>query len=279
MIRIVTDSTSDFTAQRAAELGVTLLPLSVHFGDEAFRDGIDITQAEFYRRLAEVDTLPTTSQVNPDVFAQIFNDCLKQGDEVLCICLSSELSGTCQSALIAQEMVGRPGVAVVDSRTVTFALALLVETAVRLRDTGLTLAELERAVNALAGRLKLLAVVDTLKYLKMGGRINAATAVVGGLLGISPIITIQDGLVEAVGKARGRKAAFQWMEKAMAEAQPDLSLPVAFGHSNAPEAMAECMEFFSAAVAGTQRITGDIGAVVGTHAGPGATGLAYFVKE
>lgn len=278
MIRIVTDSTSDLSAARAAELGVDVLPLSVHFGQEAFRDGVDITKAEFYDRLAGVDTLPTTSQINPEAFEGLFRKYVDQGDQVLGIFLSSDMSGTCQSALIARDMVGGDSVAVVDSRTVTFALGLLVEAACALRDRGLALAELKGEVEALSGRIKLLAVVDTLKYLKMGGRINAATAVVGGLLGISPIITIENGLVESIGKARGRRAAFQWIAKHMESCPPDLSLPVVFGHSNAPEARDECMAFFYSAVDGAQTLTSDIGAVVGTHAGPGAAGLAYFVK-
>lgn len=278
MIRIVTDSTSDLSAARAAELGVDMLPLSVHFGEEAFRDGVDITKAEFYDRLARVEALPTTSQVNPEAFEGLFRSYVEQGDQVLGVFLSSDMSGTCQSALIARDMVGGAGIAVVDSRTVTFALGLLVEAACALRDRGLSLAELERETQALAGRIKLLAVVDTLKYLKMGGRINAATAVVGGLLGISPIITIENGLVESIGKARGRRAAFQWIAKHMEQYPPDLSLPVVFGHSNAPEARDECTAFFYSAVDGAQTLTSDIGAVVGTHAGPGAAGLAYFVK-
>lgn len=279
MIRIITDSTSDLTSARVAALGIDLLPLSVHFGDEVFRDGVDITNAAFYRRLSEVETLPTTSQINPEVFEGVFRDYIAQGDQVLGIFLSSDMSGTCQSAMIAREMVDDQNIAVVDSRVVTFALGLLVEAAVLLRDKGLTLSALAEEVTTLAGRIRLLAVVDTLKYLKMGGRISSAAAVVGGLLGISPIITLENGLVESIGKARGRKAAFQWVEKRMATERPDLSLPVFFGHTDAPQAMEDCMAYFQTAVSGATLLTGEIGAVVGTHAGPGATGLAYFRAE
>ena len=280
MIRIVTDSTSDLSRERREELNIESLPLSVHFGEETFRDGVDITNREFYERLAQVETLPTTAQVNPEEFAALFRKYLDQGDEVVGIFISGAMSGTCQSAAIARDMVdGEAHIFIVDSHTVTFALGLLVETAVLLRDQGLSAREIAARIEELSGRTRLLAVVDTLKYLKMGGRIRAATAVVGGLLGISPIITIENGLVESIGKARGRKAAFQWIERRMESEQPDLSLPVSFGHSNSPEAMAECQAYFADKVAGAAVLGLDIGSVVGTHVGPGATGIVYFVKR
>ena len=139
--------------------------------------------------------------------------------------------------------------------------------------------ELAAKLEELAGRLRLLAVVDTLKYLKMGGRISTASAVVGALLNINPIITIENGLVEGIGKARGRKAAFQWIAKRMEKEAPDLSLPVSFGHTNAPEAMAECQAFFADTIGGATVHTSNIGSVVGTHVGPGATGIVYFRAE
>lgn len=279
MIRIITDSTCDLRPARREALGIDVVPLSVHFGGEVFQDGVDITNEEFYRRLVQAEKLPTTSQVNPEAFAELFRTYVDQGDQVVGIFLSSAMSGTCQSALIARDMVDKGEIHIVDSRTVTFALGLLVEQAAALRDAGHTAAGIAGRLTALLGRVRLLAVVDTLKYLKMGGRINAATAVVGGLLGINPIITVENGLVESVGKARGRKAAFQWMADFLKKEQPDLSFPVSFGNSNAPEAMAECMAFFREAVAGAQILESDIGSVVGTHAGPGATGLVYIVKE
>ena len=280
MIRIVTDSTSELSSRRAAELGVEVVPLAVHFGEESFLDGVDITKEEFYTRLAGVETLPTTSQVPPETFIQTFRRLTEGGDQVLGIFLSGAMSGTSQSAHIAREVVDEDNIAVVDSQTVTFGLGLLVEAACRLRDQGLSLSELEARVTALAGRVRLLAVVDTLKYLKMGGRISGATAVVGGLLGITPIITIQDGLVVSVGKSRGRKAGFQFIQKWLQEKEaPDTSLPVSFGHSHAPEVMEEGMAFFGPQLAGADLLQSDIGSVVGTHVGPGAGGLAFFVKK
>ena len=280
MIRIVTDSTSDLSIQRAAQLGVEMLPLSVHFGEECYRDGVDITKAAFYEKLAHADKLPTTSQITPEAFEAVFRRHIEAGDQVLGLFISSAMSGTCQSANIARSMVDEVNIAVPDTGTVTFGLGLLVETACLLRDQGLGLAELTARIAELAPRIRLLAAVDTLKYLKMGGRISTATALVGGVLGISPIITIEDGLVASIGKARGRKAALEWISKRMESEPPDTALPVSFGHSNNPAAMADCMEAFQAQTQGTPLVvTCDIGAVVGTHVGPGAAGLAYYRKQ
>ena len=279
MIRILTDSTSDLSPARAQALGVEVLPLSVHFGEETFRDGVDITNEGFYDRLAKAETLPTTSQVPPETFLQTFQRIRGEGDQILGIFLSGAMSGTCQSAMIARQIVGGEGIVIVDSRTVTFALGLLVETACILRDQGLSLEELTARMEELVGKVRLLAVVDTLKYLKMGGRISGAAAVVGGLLGICPIITIRDGLVASVGKGRGRKAGFQFIAKWLDEKEPiDGSLPVSFGHTNAPKALEECMAYFAERTAGQQVFPSDIGAVVGTHTGPGATGIAFYTK-
>lgn len=280
MIRIITDSTCDLSEETLARLGVERLPLIVNFGSESFRDGVDMSHEEFYRRLAQADELPTTSGLNPMDLAAVFAGHRARGDEVVGIFLSSELSSTVQSANLAREAVGEEGVYIVDSRQVTLGLGLLIERAAALRDSGLSAAGLASAVEELASRQRLVAVVDTLKYLKMGGRISAAAAVVGGMLGISPIVAVQNGRVELIGKSRGRKAALRWMSQYIQPEEIDFSLTIAFGHSDCPEAMRECMEHFSDLCARAPSVlTGSIGCVVGTHAGPGATGLTYFVKK
>lgn len=279
MVRIMTDSTCDLSLERQRALGVEVVPLSVHFGEASFLDGVDLSNGEFYARLREAETLPTTAQVNPEEFIRRFRVHVDAGDQVVGIFLASQLSGTCQSALIARGIVDEKNVFVVDSTTVTFGLGLLVEMAARLRDQGLSAAAIAEQVEALAGRLRFYAVVGTLKYLKMGGRISGTAAVVGGMLGITPILNIRDGVVEAASKSRGRKAAYQWMEKQLQAEPADLSLPVSFGHSDAPEIMAECEAALGGSVSGAEILESSIGSVVGTHAGPGCTGIAYFVKE
>lgn len=280
MVQIIADSTCDLPAERAREAGVQIVPLTVSFGKEHFLDGIDLTASQFYARLAQSPTLPTTSQINPACFQAVFQEVLDRGDDVAGIFLSSELSGTYQSACIARGMVSAPErVFLVDSRTVTFPMALLVEEAVRLRDAGASAAEIAAQAAGLTGRIRLLAVLDTLKYLQMGGRISSATAVVGGLLGITPLVGIIDGKVVSIGKCRGRRAAFKWMKEQIAREPIDFSRCIGFGHSNCPEAMEQIMTSFSAEVSAAFRVvTGEIGPVVGTYTGPGGTGITYFAK-
>lgn len=279
MIEIITDSTSDISPALAEELDVRVLPLTVHFGEESFRDGLDISNVDFYARLRNAQTLPTTSQINPDVFVTAFQEVLDRGNQAVGIFVSAELSGTCQSAMIAKEMLDSDDVFVVDSRHVALSLALLVEEAVRLRNEGRTAAELVAELTTLREKLRLYAVVDTLKYLKMGGRISAATAVVGGVLGITPIIAVKDGKVESAGKTRGRKAGVQWIRERTNEEDADMTRPLFLGHTDCPEALETMEEGFSDLTRQFSAVyTREIGAVVGTHAGPGAAGVAYFVK-
>lgn len=162
------------------------------------------------------------------------------------IFLSSELSGTYQSARIAQTMLDTPErVHLVDSRTVTFPMALIVEEAVRLRDAGASAAEIAAQARGLTSRIRLLAVLDTLKYLKLGGRISAATAAVGGLLGVTPLVGIVDGKVESIGKCRGRKAAFRWMKERLEKEPIDYARCIGFGHSHCPEALEQITTYFA----------------------------------
>lgn len=279
MVELITDSTSDLSPALAAKLGVRVLPLTVHFGEESFRDGVDISNADFYARLRKAETLPTTSQINPETFTAVFQEVLDRGNQAVGIFISSELSGTCQSALLAREELDGGDVFVVDSRTVTFALGLLVIEAARLRDAGLSAAQLAEEITSLREKLRLYAVLDTLKYLKMGGRISAATAMVGGVLGITPIIAIENGKVESVGKTRGRKAGIDWIRDRVLEENIDLTRCVVFGHADCPESMETMAGALSDVAARAPAVYySDIGAVVGTHAGPGAAGFSCFVK-
>lgn len=281
MIHIITDGTSDISAQRAAELNIDVIPMRVFFGQESFLDGVDITREEFFARLASSDELPTTSQLNPDDFLELFQKYADQGDQVVGIFLSTELSGTCQSACIARDMVEGGEIHVVDSRTVTFALALLVEEAARMRDRGLSAAEIAGSVEKLAQRTRLLAIVDTLTYLKKGGRISAATAAVGGLLGIKPIVGVDSrGTVEALGKARSVASGLEWIARHIQSAPADPAYLVGYGHSNSPERVPVCMEALKGVLPqGQPPVMGSIGAVIGTHVGPGAVGVAYIAAE
>ena len=280
MIRIITDSTSEVSQEQAREWNIDVVPLTVLFGEEGALDGVEISNAEFYARLARAETLPTTAQVPPETFIELFQRYVDAGDEVVGLFISSEMSGTCQSALIARDVVGPEHVFVLDSRTVTFGLGLMVREALAMRDRGLSAAEMAAQLEELTHRVYLLAAVDTLKYLKMGGRISAASAAVGGMLGISPVISVWNGIVNSVGKTRGRKKAFQWIADRIRNEEPiDTDHMVLFGHSNAPDALAECRAAFAGLAPGVESAPDSpIGAVVGTHVGPGAAGMAYIRK-
>lgn len=279
MVRIITDSTSDITQEDGTALGITVVPLTVHFGSASFRDGVDISKKDFFEKLAAVETLPTTSQVPPGEFTLLFQNFIDQGDEIVGIFISSEMSGTCQSAEVARELVDTDKIHVIDSRTATFELALLVREAVRFRDEGKSAEEIAQIIRALIKRIRLLAVIDTLKYLKMSGRISTTTAFVGGLLGINPIIAIIKGKVESVGKSRGRKAGLKFVYDQMLLDPPDTNYLVAFGNTNAPEALKETVDYLTKSFNISNYIEIDMGITVGTHVGPGAAGIAYIAKE
>jgi DegV family protein with EDD domain len=279
MVRIITDSTSDISQANAAILGITVVPLTVHFGEEAYKDGVDLTIEDFYKKLAVAETLPTTSQVPPGEFTPLFQGFVDAGDDVVGIFISSEMSGTYQSAEVAREHVGRDNVYVIDSRTATFELALLVRLAIRFRDAGMTAAQIDEHIRGLVRRIRLFAVVDTLKYLKMSGRISTTTAFVGGLLGINPIIAIVEGRVVSIGKARGLKAGLKVIQERMAQDPPDTDYCVLFGNSNAPAALRDTVDCLTKEFAITDYLEAEIGITVGTHVGPGAAGIAYIAKE
>ena len=279
MIRILTDSTCEISMESAKEMDVTVLPMTVHFGGESYVDGIELTPELFYQKLGESTELPTTTQINPSEFEEVFRAWTAAGDSVVGLFLSSDLSGTYQSAVIAANSVGSDNIFVIDSKTVTFGLGLLVLQAVRWRQEGLPAAALAARLEQEKERVTLLAVVDTLKYLKMGGRLSSAAAMVGGILGINPLITVTGGKVESIGKARGRKAAFDLLQKRINEVPPDRSAPMAYGHSNAPEALRECMDYFKETIPPQTAFIAHIGSVVGTHVGPGAVGVAYFRQK
>lgn len=277
MIRIITDSTSDISRKRGEELGIDIVPLGVIFGEESFQDGVTISVKEFYEKLQTVTELPKTFQVTPFQFETIFKKYIDQGDEIIGIFISHKMSGTYQSAVIASEICPER-IHIVDSMNVTVCLGLLVEEAVKLRDKGVSAKEIVEKIESIKDNLRLFAIVDTLKYLQMGGRISSTSALVGNLLDINPIIGIYDGFVESVAKTRGKKAAYRWIEKKVQEEAIDNNYPVRFADSNAPDLLKEFLAYINEKVEIKESTFADIGPVVGTHAGPGAVCIAYFKK-
>ena len=278
MVKIVTDSSCDISPQRCAELGVEMLPITVNFGDTSYRANIDISNEEFFEKLSVAEELPKTAQITPNQFQEIFKPYQESGDDVVCLFISSKMSGTLQSARVAKNILGAENILLPDTLNVTFALGLLVEEAVKMRDAGMTGAEIVEKIEELIPRIRLFAMIEDLKYLKMGGRLSATSALVASILGICPIITLKDGLVEVVGKARGKKAAFAAIRKWVEKEPISSDYCVTMGRANVPENCKALQEFLGDLLKKREVHVCSIGSIVGTHTGPGAVGLAYIKK-
>lgn len=278
-VRIVTDSTADVTA--ATRQRLTAVPLTIFFGQEEYVDGITITQPEFYKKLVESEVLPTTSQPTPAAFAAVYEEAEKAGDSVVVITISSGLSGTYQSACIAAADYGN--VFVVDSQNAAIGTGCLAELALKLADSGVEAREIAETLNKEKEKLRLFGVLDTLEYLKKGGRISGTVAFVGGMLSIKPMITITDGLVALAGKARGTKQGNRMMVTAVEESGGiDYSKPIMLGYTGLDDRLLQNFISDSGALwEGLDRPLPQamICSVIGTHVGPGAVAVAYFTKQ
>ena len=278
MVKIITDSTADFTAAEAAELGIDIVHLRTRFGDEEYIDGVDITPHQFYEKLVESDVLPTTSQPSPAEFEAAFASALEEAGEVVAITISSALSGTYQSAVIAAEAFGGR-VRVVDSLSASIGEQVIVRRAAQLAADGLSAAELAGRIEAERGDVCVLALLDTLEYLKRGGRISAAAAFAGGVLAIKPVITLRHGAVVMAGKARGSKNGGNLLNQFAEKRGIDFSRPYLLGYTGLSDALlmkyaADSGELWRA-YAEELPVTA-IGSVIGTHGGPGAIAVAFF---
>lgn len=276
-IRIITDSTSDIPMERQAGLGIEIVSLTVHFGSEEYIDGVSLTNSQFYQKLAACEELPTTAQVNPEKFEQVFRS-YGEEDEIIGIFISSGLSGTFQSAQIAKDLIHSDRIHVIDSKSATFGLALLVYEAIRMRDEGKTAKEICTEIESLISRMRFYIALDTLKYLKMGGRLSSSSALLGTMLRIKPIITLKDGVVDVADKKPGTKAAVEAVAQRAKADRPDPNYRIVFGDSAAPDRTLMLKSFLEGEVDIAASETVAMGAVIGTHAGPGCAGMAYIVR-
>ena len=275
-VRIVTDSACDLTDDEVAQWGVEVVSLTIRFGDEEFVDRTELPVSEFYRRLASSDVLPQTAAPAPGAFAQAFQRLRDDGaSAIVCINLSSELSATMQSAqTAASSFVGVP-VHVLDSRSITAGLGQLVISASRLARDGADAETIVREVDALKARQRIYGTLDTLEYLKKGGRIGGAQALLGSMLSIKPLLDISLGRVEEAGKTRTRKKALQWLREQVLRHQPVDNLNVI--HSEAPD-IDDFLALLRDDVDLSQVRVGPIGAVIGSHGGPRVIGVAFHVR-
>ena len=273
-MRIVTDSTADFTKEEIQQYNIEVVPLIVNFEAEFFRDGIDITNEEFYLKLMKATKSPTTSQPSPNDYLKIFNDAREKEDEVIVITISSKISGTHQNCHLAKTMSGYDAIYIVDSLTATIAQKSLVLKAIKMRDEGASTAEIVKTLEERAGEGTLLAYLDTLDYLVMGGRVSKIAGMAGEILGVRPIVTIKDGEVIVLGKARGRDKALNFMYDWLQKNPIDSDWPICYGYTYPYETGVEIRDFFVGKGLPTADLT-SIGVAIGTHGGPKAGGIGY----
>ena len=279
-VRIITDSGIDLPGELDPRL--TVIPLGITFGTTTYADGVDLTNDRFYEMLIESDELPKTSQATPYAYQQVFEQVRAAGEEAVVITLSSALSGTYQSAVTAAADYSE--VHLVDSKNVTIGQSLLVLYALRLVDEGLGAAEIAEKVEAVVGRVCLLALLDTLEYLKRGGRIPKSVGAVGELLSIKPVVGMEDGEVVMLGKARGSKNGRNQLHQQVEKHGIDFTMPVLLGYTGLSQKLLkkyldDNRAIWEGKVAEEDLPITSVGATIGTHVGPGAIALAFFAKN
>jgi DegV family protein with EDD domain len=275
VVRIVTDSTADLTQEQQQAAGITVVPLNVHFGDQVFRDHVDLTADEFFRRLKASSQLPRTSQPAVGVFEEAYRALRQNGDEIVSVHLSSKVSGTYNSALMAAKGVDEQGIDVVDSLSTSMALGFMALEGARLARAGKDRASIAERLQALVPKARVICVVDTLTYLERGGRIGKARALLGSLLNVKPILQLKDGEVVPVGRARGRPQA---LNKLVELLQRDGKVSqLAIMHGAAQADAEQLRERVATSYPGLDILLTEIGAVLGTHTGPGVIGFTYLV--
>lgn len=276
--RIIVDSTADLTPEIKAL--VHAVPLTVHFGDEEYIDGVTIGKKEFYEKLIESDVLPTTSQATPDAFMKEFDKVKEAGDAAVVITVSSNLSGTYQSAMIAAEEYDN--IYVVDGATAAIGTGILVELAIRLLNEGKSAKEIADILEKEKEKILIVALIDTLEYLKKGGRISKTVSMVGGMLNIKPVVSVDNGVINILGKARGSKMGNNLLVEEINKAGGvDFTKPVLMGYTGISDALLlKYIEDSKHIWEGNlEEIRYEpIGSVIGTHAGPGAVAVAFFKK-
>ena len=274
-IRILTDSGSDITAPYPENL--TVIPLTIHFGDEEYQDGVTIDHRTFYEKLTNGDKLPTTSLVSPGVFADAFAQARRQGETVIAIILSGKLSGTYQSAVLAAQEFEH--VYVVDSRNATLGEQILVRYALQLVEQGLDARAIVEELERVKPHVNLMGMPDTLEYLHRGGRISKTVALLGGALSIRPVLRLVDGEVVMIGKARGSKNGNNFLIQEVNKSGVDFTKPLCLGYTGLSDALLQRYIADSAQLWEGKTDTlpiSTVGATIGTHVGPGAIVLAFF---
>ncbi len=275
-VKIIVDSTTDLTDEVRSR--VCVVPLTLRFGETEYIDGVTINHTEFYEKLIESDLLPTTSQASPSAFSEVFEKNISGDDSAVVITLSGNLSGTYQSAVIAAS--DYDNVYVIDSGTVAIGTAILTEFALQCADKGMSATDIAAAVEEKKNSVCVIAMLDTLEYLKKGGRISTTAAFAGGLLNIKPVVNIIDGKINILGKARGSKQGNNLLVQEIQKAGGiDFSMPILLGYTGLSDVLLKkyIEDSKSLWVNGTNSLRYTcVGSVIGTHTGPGVVAAAFF---
>lgn len=279
MIRILVDSTADFSLEELKARNIDMVPLNVNFGEESLQDIVELDVESFYERLIHGDVHPKTSLPSPAAFLEKFEAAQEAGDELICILLSGGLSGTCQSAVNAKAMVDYEGIHIIDSKSTACVIRIMVEKAEKMIAEGKSAAEIVEVLEELKSRSQIFAAVDTLEYLQKGGRLSKAAAAIGSLASLKPIITLnREGELEVPGKCLGKLRALNWLMDALKKnpMDEDHALYTIYTHGTEnTEKLNEMLAKAGIPVAGTYHI----GSTIGTHVGPGAFGIIYIRKQ
>lgn len=273
-VRVVTDSTADIPAGLRAELGIEMVPLNVHFGGDVFRDQVEIDNDAFWTRLAQSPVHPRTSQPSPGDFLDVYRRAGAEGQAVVSVHISSLLSGTYNSAQIAAGMADGVQVELVDTRSASLGLGLVAVETARMARKGAAAAEVAATARALAEHTHIFFGVDTLEFLAKNGRIGKAQALLGGLLNIKPILKVEDGLVHAADKVRGKSKLLPRVLELLGEKVPHgRKVRVAAVHANVPDEAAHWVTAVKGTYNVVETITAPIGPVIAVHVGPGTVGV------
>ena len=275
MIRVLVDSASDYKIEEIQKKGMELVPITITIGKNNYIDGKNLGRDEFYEILEKTGEFPKTSQPSPHDFLEIFSDAKKKGDELICILLSSALSGTCQSAFLAKSMVAYDKIYIIDSLSATYTIKILADYALKLASQGIGAGEIAALLEALRSRVKVLAAPDTLDFLQRGGRVSKAAAAIGNLAGIKPIITLSsDGHVSVIGKCVGRNKAISQILKHLETLGQDPAFPLYPIYSYGTENCTKLCTKLNAAGYRTDEML-QIGPTIGAHIGPEAFGIVF----
>lgn len=281
-VMVVTDSTANIPENLLKDLPIRIIPLQLIWGNQILRDGVDISPTEFYRQLREAEILPTTSQATPEEFKKMYNELLEQGYEILSIHISSKLSGTLDSAVQAKKALARKPIELIDSESTSMAMGFQVLAAARVAAMGASLHDCKAVAEKARSQTGVYFALETLEFLKRGGRIGGAAAFLGTVLNLKPLLELRDGRIESVDKVRTFSKTLERLldlvEEKLADNPGPVRLCVIHGDSpaEARQLLEGALHRFSSSLITDAEIS-DVSPVIGTHAGPGALGLAFMV--